>query len=207
MIIINNKYLFFIITIITLVFSCSTKKELFVDYSSSKIEYFGRIDSSKVKGVELYWSGSSVKINFEGESLSVLMEDENGDNYYNIIIDNDSLFIVHLDTSKRYYQLVSGLPKGKHTVEIFKRTEWDRGKTSFYGIRIKGNAKLLPRSVPYERKMEFYGNSITAGYAVEDTSGSDSPDSTFTNNYLSYAALQPDTLMQNTNASVEVVLV
>ena len=71
----------------------------------------------------------------------------------------------------------------KHTIEIFKRTEWDRGKTSFYGFQIKGNPKLLHKSEPPKRKMEFYGNSITAGYAVEDTSGKDSPDSTFTNNY------------------------
>ena len=33
------------------------------------------------------------------------------------------------------------------------------------------------------------GNSITAAYAVEDFSGEDSPDSTYTNNYLSYSAL------------------
>jgi hypothetical protein len=174
---------------ITLVFACSTEQELFVDYSNSQIEYAGRIDSSKVNGAELYWSGSSIKINFEGESLSAFMEDENGDNYYNIILDNDSLFILHTDTIKRYYQLASQLPKGKHTIEIFKRTEWDRGKTSFYGFQIKGNPKLLHKSEPPKRKMEFYGNSITAGYAVEDTSGKDSPDSTFTNNYLSYAAI------------------
>ncbi|MDF1867267.1 MAG: hypothetical protein P1U70_20705, partial [Saprospiraceae bacterium] len=79
-------------------------------------------------------------------------------------------FILHTDTIKRYYQLASQLPKGKHTIEIFKRTEWDRGKTSFYGFQIKGNPKLLHKSEPPKRKMEFYGNSITAGYAVEDTS-------------------------------------
>lgn len=172
-----------------LVLGCSTNQKLFVGYSNAQIEYSGRIDSSKAKGAELYWSGSSIKINFEGKSLSALMEDEKGDNYYNIIIDEDSLFILDLDTTKRYYQLAAGLPKGKHTIEIFKRTEWDRGKTSFYGFQINGRAKLLPGSVPYKRKMEFYGNSITAGYAVEDTSGKDSPDSTFTNNYLSYAAI------------------
>ena len=188
MIVLNSKFLFFILSI-TLVFACSTKQELFIDYSNSEIEYSGRIDSSKMTGAELCWSGSSVKINFEGESLSAQMKDETGDNYYNIIIDNDSLFILHTDTTKRYYQLASGLSKGKHTIEIFKRTEWDRGKTSFYGFQIEGNPKLLPKSKPYKRKMEFYGNSITAGYAVEDTSDKDSPDSTFTNNYVSYAAI------------------
>lgn len=187
MIILYRKILPFII--LTLVFACSARQELFVDYSNSQIVYSGRIDSSQVKGVELYWSGTSIKFNFKGESISALIEDKKGDNYYNVIIDNDSLLIFQPDTIKRYYQLASDLPKGKHTIEIFKRTEWDRGKTTFYGFQIKGDPKLLPKPPPYKRKIEFYGNSITAGYAIEDTSGRDSPDSTFTNNYLSYAAI------------------
>lgn len=186
-IITNRKILLFLT--LMLVFACSTKKELIVPYSNSQISYSGRIDSSQVKGVELYWSGTSIKFNFEGESISAFMEDENGDNYYNIKIDNDSLFILRPDTTKRYYKLASKLPKGKHTVEIFKRTNWDRGKTSFYGFQIQGIPKVLTKPSPYKRKIEFYGNSITEGYAVEDTSGGDSPDSTYTNNYLSYAAI------------------
>ncbi len=187
MIIFKRKILLLIT--LTLVYACSTREELFVDYSNSQIVYSGRIDSTQVKGVELYWSGTSIKFNFEGKSISALLEDEKGDNYYNVIIDNDSLFILRPDTTKGYYQLASELPKGKHTVEIFKRTEWNRGKTSFYGFQIKGNPKLLPKQSSYKRKIEFYGNSITAGYAVEDFSGKDSPDSTYTNNYLSYAAI------------------
>ena len=187
MIIFSRKILLLIA--LTFVFACSTKQTLLVDYSNSQIVYSGRVDSSNVTGVGLYWSGTSIKFNFEGESISALIEDEEGDNYYNVIIDNDSPFIVRPDTTKRYYLLASKLPKGKHTVEIFKRTEWDRGKTSFYGFQINGDAKLLPKPPSYKRKIEFYGNSITAGYAVEDLSGKDSPDSTYTNNYLSYAAI------------------
>ena len=171
------------------VFACSTQQALIVDYSNPQITYSGRIDSSKVKGSELYWSGTSIQINFEGESIYGLFEDEKGDNYYNIIIDKDSLFILRTDTIKRYYQLATDLSKGKHSLEIFKRTEWDRGKTTFYGFQIKGNSKLLPKSIPRKKKIEFYGNSISAGYAIEDFSGNDSPDSTYTNNYLSYAPI------------------
>jgi len=48
---------------------------------------------------------------------------------------------------------------------------------------------MLPKSNSKKRKIEFYGDSITAGFAIEDFSGNDSPDSTFTNNYLSYSSL------------------
>ncbi|WP_190809959.1 SGNH/GDSL hydrolase family protein [Flagellimonas sp. S3867] len=174
---------------LTLVFACTNRKELFVDYSNPQIVYSGRIDSSQVKGVELYWSGSSIKLNFEGESIAALIEDEKGDNYYNIIIDANDPFIFRPDTIKHYHQLASGLSKGKHTIQIFKRNEWGSGKTTFYGFQIKENAKVLPKPIRLKKKIEFYGNSITAGYAVEDLSGKDSPDSTYTNNYLSYAAI------------------
>ncbi len=174
---------------LTLIIACSTKQELFVESSNPQIKYSGRINSVIDEGVELYWPGSSIKLNFEGESISAQFKDEKGKNYYNIIIDNDSPFIFHPDTIKQFHQLASGLSKGKHSIEIFKRTEWDKGKTSFYGFNIEGNAKILPKPIPHKRKIEFYGNSISAGYAVEDLSGGDSPDSTYTNNYLSYAAI------------------
>ncbi|MBD0778909.1 SGNH/GDSL hydrolase family protein [Maribacter sp. ANRC-HE7] len=167
----------------------STKKVEVVDYSHSKIQYEGRIDTTKSGAAVLYWSGTSMKMNFEGRSIEAIMQDEEGDNYYNVIIDDEAPFILRPDTIKRPYPLASGLSKGKHTIEIFKRTEWNRGKTLFYGFSIEGKAAVLPKPVPKKRKIEFYGNSITAGYAVEDTSGSDSPDSTYTNNYRSYARL------------------
>lgn len=178
-----------ILITLALVFACSTRQKLVVDYSNPQIAYSGRIDSSNVKGAELYWSGTSIKFNFEGESISALIQDEKGDNYYNIIIDDGSTFIFRPDTTKQYYQLASKLPKGRHKIEIFKRAEWNRGKTTFYGFKIEGCAKVLPKPKPYKRSIEFYGNSITAGYAVEDLSGKDSPDSTYTNNYLSYSAI------------------
>jgi hypothetical protein len=182
-----RKVYMFILTIILM--GCSDKKELFVSSSNPEIEFSGRIDFTEDKAAEMYWSGSSIKMNFEGESIQALLKDESGDNYYNIIIDNKFVSILRADTTKQYYQLASNLSKGKHTIELFKRTEWDRGKTSFYGFKINNNAKLLTQSAPKRRKIEFYGNSITAGYAIEDFSGKDSPDSTYTNNYLSYAAI------------------
>ncbi len=103
----NRKITLFLA--LTLVFACSTRRELFIDYSNSQIVYSGRIDSSQIKGMELYWSGTSIKLNFEGKSISALLEDETGDNYYNVIIDNDSLLIFKPDTTKRYYKLASEL--------------------------------------------------------------------------------------------------
>ncbi|HJX71942.1 MAG TPA: hypothetical protein VJ346_08320 [Bacteroidales bacterium] len=178
-----------ILAVIHLAAGCCKKTYLNVGYKNPQIEYSGRVDTSRTDGADLYWSGTSVKINFEGTTILALMEDETGDNYYNVIVDGAVVSMVRPSTIREYHQLASKLDKGKHTVEIFKRTEWDRGRTTFFGFQIRGDSKLLPKAPPKKRKIEFYGNSITAGYAVEDYSGGDSPEGTFTNNYLSYAAI------------------
>lgn len=176
--------------IISLLFSaCKNENEIFINYKHPEINYQGRIDTSSINAAELFWSGSSVKINFEGESIKALLKDETGDNYYNVIIDDKDITILNPDTIKKPYVLATNLSKGKHSIEIFKRTEFTRGKTIFYGFQIGENDKILEKSPERKRKIEFYGNSITAGYAIEDLSGRDSPDSIYTNNYLSYALL------------------
>jgi len=179
----------FILISLLAVSACTGDKELLVAYSDPRIAYEGRIDTTRIDAAELYWSGTSIKINFQGASVEALIRESRGDNYYNVIIDEDSLFILRPDTLKQYHMLASNLSSGLHSVELFKRTEWDRGTGEFYGFRIGGKAKVDPKSLAKKRKIEFYGNSITAAYAVEDFSGEDSPDSTFTNNYLSYSAI------------------
>lgn len=185
---IYKKAILILVTILALS-GCEGDKEIFVAYSDPGISYEGRIDTSRIEAAELFWSGTSIKINFRGTSIEALMRESRGDNYYNVILDDGVPFILRPDTLKKYHLLASNLSPDRHCVELFKRTEWDRGKGEFYGFRIKGRAKAGEKSPPKKRKIEFYGNSITAAYAVEDFSGEDSPDSTFTNNYLSYAAI------------------
>ena len=184
-----KSYLIISFSLSVLLISCSDKKQLIVDPSDPAIEYSGRINRSSEESVGLNWPGSSIRINFEGASIAVLLQDESGDNYYNVILDNDSIFILRPQTIKQYQVLASNLSKGPHTIELFRRTEWDRGPTDFYGFKVDTNAKLLAKSAPKKRKIEFYGDSITAGFAVEDTSGKDRYDSIYSNNYASYAAI------------------
>lgn len=154
--------------------------------ADEKIRISGRV--LRQDSVTLYWSASAVKMRFRGSSLKAQLHDEHGRNYFNIVIDGDSVRYVRLDSIKQFYTLAAGLSDGEHTVELIKGTEWDRGKTWFYGVQvIDGELIDLPRES--DRLIEFYGNSITAGYAIDDKTGGDSPDSSFTNNYYTYAAL------------------
>ena len=62
--------------------ACKDNNELVIPFSNSEIEFSGRIDFSQEEAAEIYWSGSSIKIYFEGESIQALLKDASGDNYY-----------------------------------------------------------------------------------------------------------------------------
>ncbi len=169
--------------------SCKTHNFKIIDSTDEAIAYTGRTDTTHQGYENLYYSGTSVSLNFEGEKIEILLKDQYALNYFNVILDGKVISILHPDTSWNYYLLASGLKPGKHKIELYKRTEWKHGKTIFGGFKITGKAIILPKSPEKKKRIEFYGNSITSGYAVEDFSGADSPDSIYTNHYLSYAAI------------------
>lgn len=165
----------------------SKQDKVFYSPLSDSLRYVGRVKKT-ADSITLYWSGTSVSMRFKGKGLKALLRDDHGKNYFNVIIDGDSLHYIRLDSVKQYYTLAENLEDKEHTLELVKRTEWDRGTSWLYGIEVeKGTLLSLP--TPNKRVIEFFGNSITAGYAIEDNTGGDSPDSIFTNNYYTYAAI------------------
>jgi len=158
-----------------------------VSYNNERIVYEGRIPYAK-DAAELTWPGTSIRINFKGTGISGTFKDQDTANYYNVIIDNDSMYKIHFDTTRQTVSLANGLPYAKHSLQLFKRTEWDKGKTFFYGFEFDGKSKILKPSKRPKRKIEFFGNSITCGYAINDKVH-DSPNGFYENNYDAYAAI------------------
>ncbi len=158
-----------------------------IPFNNKNISYEGRIAYTPDAAV-LMWPGTSVTIKFKGTGISGEFKDQDTSNYYNVIIDHDSLHVVKFDTLKEQIVLATGLPFGKHTLQLFKRTEWDKGKTWFYGFETTGKTKLLkPAKLP-GRKIEFFGNSISCGYAINDMVH-DSHSGYYENNYDAYPAI------------------
>jgi Carbohydrate esterase 2 N-terminal/GDSL-like Lipase/Acylhydrolase family len=178
---------FALILSFTLIFESSFSQTQFVSFNNKHISYEGRIDYTNDAAV-LMWPGTSIKINFTGTNISGEFKDADTSNYYNVIIDNDSIYKIQFDTSKKIVALAAYLPYGKHSIQLFKRTEWDKGKTFFYGFEFIGGNKLLKSTKLPRRKIEFFGNSITCGYAINDTV-MDSPAGYYENNYDAYAAI------------------
>jgi Carbohydrate esterase 2 N-terminal/GDSL-like Lipase/Acylhydrolase family len=182
----RHKYL--LILLFTIASIAGYAQIVVVKSHDPHIHYMGRIVMQD-EAAELSWPGTSLKINFKGTGAKITLKDEWGKNYFNVIVDDKVVSVLHPDSIQKEYILVSDLPDGNHSLELFKRTEWAMGKTLFYQFTLDRNAITLPPPPVKKRKIEFFGNSITCGYAVEDTSGKDRGTSPYENGYLSYATI------------------
>jgi hypothetical protein len=187
----NRKMSFKAAFIFPLIAICAMKagraQTKLIPFNSSRIYYEGRIPRDN-GAAGLAWPGTSATLIFKGTTISALLEDRDTANYYNVIVDGKVVNKIQTDPRKRNYVLASDLPPGKHRVELFKRTEAAMGKTLFYGFETDSHAKIYPKARSKKRKIEFYGNSITCGYADEDSIG-DAGLGYVENGYLSYAAI------------------
>ena len=159
-----------------------------ITFNNPNIQYEGRIAFSDSAAC-LNWSGSSISMNFKGSEISAILKDTDTSNYYNVILDDKVISKIQLENTKQNYILAKGLNKGKHKIQLFKRTEWGKGQSFFYGFETNSTAGILPKSKSKKRKIEFYGDSITCGYGIECNNGKDSSTGYFENNYLTYDAL------------------
>jgi hypothetical protein len=170
---------------LSLAFACaSCGAQTITKFNNQNIRFMGRIALTD-SAAQLTWTASSVLINFEGTAAKATLKDNTGLDRVTVVVDgkvtNTAIQPAQIPTE---YTLVSGLPKGKHRLELFKRTEYDMGTLSFYSFNLDG--KILPPP-NFAHKIEFYGNSITCGFAIEDLEGKDRGTAEFENGYKSYA--------------------
>lgn len=183
-----HKVLYLFVWVSVVLAACKGAQQTSViSFNHPEIVYEGRITRTDT-ATEMYWSGTSVTLSFEGTEISAVLGDERGDNYYNILVDGELHQMLHTSAGKHEYLLADSLEKGNHTVTLFKRTEYDRGLAWFYGFRLANRGKVIPTLARKTRKIEYYGDSITAGYSTNDYEG-DRSDSIYTNYYESYANL------------------
>jgi len=183
----NVSFLLFILFVVNGFSQKATSK--FIAYNNPKISYMGRIDVND-SCANFYWSGSSSTIKVNGtHTLKAVLEDNIGNNYFYIVVDDKVPFKLKLDKGKKTYELVSNLDDKTHTIQLFKITNTDNRITGLYGFEIDTKGKVVkPKKLP-KRKIEFFGNSITAGHGIDvplDSADSGAPQ--FFNNYKTYAA-------------------
>lgn len=183
-------------------FSCPTDT---IPANDSRIEYTGRIDFANPLAPKFSYSGVSIRVNFKGKAISAVIDDNLGQNYYNIILDDSIITVLKIEKGKRKYNIAVDLKDTIHEIEIFKRTEEMFGKTTFCGFVVDDCGYLVEINHKRSRLVEFIGNSITCGYGNEGIKGGKFSAST-ENHYLTYAAITSGILMRDTSPFANRVL-
>lgn len=133
--------------------------------SDPHLRFSGRWDSRDTGGPRAMWSACSVWLRFNGSALNVQLGGQGG-NAFQAAIDGKPTSVITLTDGTSLYAVASNLAKGEHTVELCKRTEAFAGIVQVKGFQLTAGGKLfdLPKVT---RRVEFIGDSITAGYGNE----------------------------------------
>ncbi len=194
---------YFILALHVMLSQCSLAQKsntVFFAANVPEITYAGRIDFGDSKRPAFCHSGVSIKTLFIGSSIQMILEDfaEGGEkftNYYTIIVDDRVVKVLEVQPGKHTYDLVSGLSKEKHSIEIFKRTECMVGNSSLHGFKAP-EGTVLEKPMVKSHRIEFIGDSFTCGYGNEASIAAPpegNPGTGFhsknENHYLSYSAI------------------
>jgi len=131
------------------------------------INYYGRFDSSNPKAPRFDWSGSTIEFAVSG-TAAVGMEMADGAGYYDVEIDGtiQATPINANSAGSKKYALAAGLSADKHLIRVIRRNEPYPTIATFGGVYLAEGGKLVSAPKPV-RKMEFVGDSWTAGYFNE----------------------------------------
>jgi len=158
--------------------------------SDARYRYEGRFDTADASAPVAIWSGSRIALDIEGPGLAVEFGPAVGQNFFNVTVDNLTE-IAGVPAGDGYrFAWPHPLAAGRHHVEIFKRSEADAGHAAFRGLELATEAQAWAAPLPaYRLRLEFIGDSITAGANNEDGAEDQWEDRRTHNHALSYAYL------------------
>jgi len=148
------------------------------------IRYNGRFDFADPKKPRFDWPGTGIQARFTGASVAVRIS--GGENEFNVLIDGELKARLSMQNGKSEYVAAEGLAAGEHTLELVKRTEGFNGIAVFEGLRLADGGALLPPPARPSHKIQFFGDSYSAGYGSDATVLQCADRRPFDNNYVAY---------------------
>ncbi len=153
--------------------------------------YSGRIDWSRSNAPVFVFPCTSVSARFTGRVLKVHVENRHAywENYLGYLLDGKQsvLLLPENGTAENEIPIESD---GEHELLLFKRQD-SCHELAFLGLEIGEGERLLPARENPKRKLEVYGDSVSAGEVSEavDYVGKEDPvhNGEYSNSYYSYA--------------------
>jgi len=132
------------------------------------IQYEGRWERTDPLHPKFSWPGVSVSAEFSGTTIGIILIDCT--NYYNVSIDGAFHGVFHPGKpGEAEYILADHLERGHHSILLSRRNITFDEIYSFCGFILDEGEQLLKPNAPLKRRIEFIGDSFTAGESNETT--------------------------------------
>lgn len=158
--------------------------------SDPRFQLEGRFDRTDPAQPVITWSGSRLRLDFSGRELALVFGASTGQCVFDFSVDGAKELVNLKAGPGARFAWTQPLGEGRHHLVIFKRTEAAKGHAAFAGVQLATGAQAwAPGSPAYRLKMEFLGDSITAGACNEDGAVDQWDDYLTHNHALSYGCL------------------
>ncbi len=160
---------------------------------NKNLQYYGRIDFEDMESPEFVYPSSSIRIKVSGSYLRIKISNKCAywDNWLGVIIDGKQEKVkLPKEEGQIVLSLAENMEDKLHDILIFKRQD-SCHTFRFYGFEVEDGAKIeAPDAMP-KRRIEVYGDSVSAGEVSEavEYTGKEDPNHNgeYSNSYYSYA--------------------
>lgn len=160
---------------------------------NEKLQYYGRIDFEDKESPEFIFSSSSIRLKVSGSYIRIKVSNKRAywDNWLGVIIDGKQDKVLLSEEEEQVtLSLAENMENVIHDVLVFKRQD-SCHTFKFYGFEVEEGAAIeKPEALP-ERRIEVYGDSVSAGEVSEaiEYTGKEDPEHNgeYSNSYYSYA--------------------
>ncbi len=128
-----------------------------------RLVWVGRFDTLESAAPLLAWSGTELRARFSGTKLALRLAAVKGTSHFTVEVDGRSHLLSVQGDTLRDWRLTEPLPPGPHTLRLVKRSEAAFGEARLLGLWLAADGQLLEPPPPRALRLEFYGDSITAG--------------------------------------------
>ena len=161
--------------------------------NDKNLQYSGRIDDTNPEKPVLIFPCSSLSFRFRGTGAAVTVENRRNywKNYLGIITDGIQTKAVLADQGETRIVLAENLPDGEHEIMLFKRMDGGSHQVVLLKLELFGEGTLLPMTPKPHRRIEVYGDSVSAGEVSEAVAYTGKPDpihdGEYSNSWYSYS--------------------
>lgn len=163
-----------------------------IELDRKELIYNGRIDRRSPQKPEFIFPASSVHFRFRGRKAVLTVENRNvyWNNYAGAVVDGKQRKWLLEKEGKTRIALVDEENAGEHDILFFKRQDCCH-EMVLCALELSEDGALLAHPAVPERKIEVYGDSVSAGEVSEavDFTGKEDPEHNgeYSNSWYSYA--------------------